>query len=164
MEHCLLSIVYCQLAVNTLQPQGFCKLSLVTFNCHFIYFVIQLTVCSCPKLPLLTVFYPLTLTPYPLSLFLTGHALLIGGCQFGIACYNSASLSYRGKSSSARLQLTCHCFLLETSNQNLVSFTDTMSIYQITITLDKQTPFIDSFFKKKNFFCSLDFGKFSLYD
>ena len=118
-----MSIVYCQLAVNTLQLQGLCKLSLVTFNCHFIYFVMQLTVCICPKLPLLIVFYPLTLTPYPLPLIVTGHTLLIRGCQFGITCYNGTSLSYRGKSSSSRLQLTCHCFLLETSNQNLVSFT-----------------------------------------
>ena len=127
MEHGLLSIVYCQLAVNILQLQGLCKLSLVSLNCNFIYFVMQLTVCSCPKLPLLIVFYPLTLTPQPFSLFLTGHILIIRGCQFGITCYNGTSLFYWGKSSSARLQLTCHCFLLETSSQNLVKASKKMT-------------------------------------
>ena len=56
-------IVNLALAVNTLQRHSLCKLSLVSFNFHFIYFVIQLTVSSCPKLPLPIVFCPIFFTP-----------------------------------------------------------------------------------------------------
>ena len=56
------SIVNLALAVKTLQRHSLCELSLVSFNCHFIYFVMQLTVSSCPNCPCLlslpNIFYP----------------------------------------------------------------------------------------------------------
>ena len=57
------SIINLALAVNTLQLHSFCKLSLVSFNCHFIYFVMELTISSCPKLPLSVVFCTIFFTP-----------------------------------------------------------------------------------------------------
>ena len=78
LGHYLLSIDNRTLASDSLQLQGLCKLSLVLFNCHFVYFVMQLTVCSCPKLPLSIVFCPLSLSPCHCSLeaapYLVGFA------------------------------------------------------------------------------------------
>ena len=56
------SIANLALAVKTLQRHSLSKLSLVSFNCHFIYFVMQLTVSSYPKLPLPIVFCPIFFT------------------------------------------------------------------------------------------------------
>ena len=74
--HCLLSIDNRTLAVDFVQLQDLCKLSLVSFNCHFVYFVMQLTVCSCPKLPVPIVFCPLPLSPC--HCFLEAASYLIG--------------------------------------------------------------------------------------
>ena len=69
------SIFNLALAVNTLQPHSLCKLSLVSFNCHFLYLVMQLTVSSCSKLPLHIVFCPIFFTPCHCSLQATPYSL-----------------------------------------------------------------------------------------
>ena len=85
------------LAVDTLQWHSLCKLSLVSFNCHFIYFVMQLTAAVALNCPCL-----LSFAQYFLPIVtVLDRPHLIRGCWLDIPCHINITQTYRGQSSAA---------------------------------------------------------------
>ena len=113
------SISNLALAVTTLQRQSLCKLSLVSFTCHFLYLVMQFTVSSCPKLLLLQILGKLSFVQYllPLATVLDRSYLTYQGSLFGY------SMSHRHHTDIQRPiileTVTAYQSLFSTGNQQL---------------------------------------------
>ena len=113
------SIVNLALAGNTLQWHSLCELSLVSFNCHFIYFVMQLTVSSCPKLPLPIVFCTIFFTPCHCSWQATPYLLGVVDWIFHVTWASHRHIEANHHRHGYSVPVTV--FFLETSNWTQVS-------------------------------------------